>query len=102
MGVLMAPWLKKEDAVPVTPLREFYIREFNRGNVTPQLIAERLGMYDRGRPDETKVLRMLGLRPVQERSHGGSRVPRYKQLLSYQNAARLAEAMGMDYHEAGV
>jgi hypothetical protein len=98
----MTPHLSPEDAVDVTPLREHFIRMFNRGELNATLVAERLGWYDRGRPDETKVLRALGLRPVQDASRGGRRVSRYRTRLEYGKAALLAEAMHMDFHEAGV
>lgn len=89
------------NAVPVAPLREHFIRAYNRDELTARDVAERMGWvrtHD-GVPDSTRVMRALGL--AQKTSRGGS-PRRYTTVLEYETALRLAKALGMDPHEAGV
>lgn len=50
--------------VPVRPLRDAFLRDCARGELTAREVARRLGWYwplDSGRPDSARVLRRLGL-----------------------------------------
>jgi hypothetical protein len=89
------------NAVPVGPLRDHFIKAYNRGEIAPHDVARQMGWIHAhsGRPDTSRALRALGLR---EKTARGGSPKRYITVLEYETAVRLAEAIGMDPHEAGV
>lgn len=88
--------------VPVAPLQERFIQLRDRGEITANELALRLGWIrsDTGSPDSTRVRRALGLKECLAR--GGDKHRRAQTNVRYETAVLLAEALHMDPHEAGV
>lgn len=83
--------------VPNAPFQaRFY--ELQAQGERPADIARRLGWYDHGRPDGPRVKRVLGLRP----NGRGTKGPAIRTHITYRNALRLADAMGLDPWEIGL
>lgn len=70
------------------------------GKTSAQEVAERVGLIDgRGVGDSSYLKRLLGITPLSANRHGR----RYVQLfVTYRQAVRLCDALGMSYIEAGV
>lgn len=95
--------------VSVEPFREAFLRleatpKYGRSGETgfsckdaANTVAERLGWYDRGRPDGPRVRRVLGLRSYQigGSSRGAQRMVTRKQITE-ETALRLCDALGLD------
>jgi hypothetical protein len=85
----------KPGRIPVGPFRE----AFESSEMTLADVARRLDWYDsRGDADGSRLSRVLGLRPQQN----NSRTPRKREWLSYDNAERLCDALGLDYWQVGL
>jgi hypothetical protein len=84
--------------VPVDPFQE----AFRRSGLSANELAERLGFRrytpGTGKGDGIRVLRILGLRA--HHHHRGQVT--CNRTVPYETAVRLADAMGVDYHEVGV
>lgn len=96
--------LAQVEAVPNAPLRERFLTLYEAGALTLSSLCERAGIMrvqrdrDRRTPDTSYALRALGLIP-QGGGRGGARLRTH---VPYELAVRLADALGMDPHEAGV
>jgi len=78
--------------VPVEPLR----RAFEESGLTAYELAIRLGWVQ---PDTSRVRRALGLR---NDHNGRGTVPRLRQTTSYERAAEIAHALGIDPVDVGL
>lgn len=96
----MSSRIKPRDRVLNAPLRERFERLHEQQGLTTTQVAVMAGWtYKDGRGDGTYVARLLGLRGWEA---GGGRYSAPSEHMSYRAAVRLAEALGMDPHEAGV
>ena len=88
------------------PFRAHFIEQRDAGRLTAAMVARRLDWYRwkirqggrSWRPDASRVTRVLGLRPAI--SHGKMRPP--QQTFTYDVAVAMADALELDYTEAGV
>jgi hypothetical protein len=90
---------RAENLYPVDPLREAFLAS----GLTFSHIARQCGWvrYQRGLEigDATRVARLLGLRDYKP---GPGYPRRVRERISYENATRLAEAIGVDPYEVGL
>lgn len=86
--------------VPNAPFRERFEQLKARGYSVAD-VALWLGWYrsDTKMPDNSRVMRTLGLAPWPSGSKGGWY---YADTVSYERAVELCDALGLDPHECGV
>lgn len=89
--------------IDLTPLREAFLA---RGERSVD-VARRLGWEDvRGRADGQRVLRSLGVNPcyysIPRGRNKGEKRRGYRRTTSYENAVRMARAIGVDPVEVGL
>lgn len=81
--------------VPNEPLRERYARLAAQQEDIAEVVALRCGwLRGQRHPDTQRVRRTLGL--------DADSAQRVRKTVSYENAVRLADALGLDPFEAGV
>jgi hypothetical protein len=100
--------LRAVEVVPNMALRDEYLRQVERGETNAGTIAARIGEF-RARGEEqigdaSRVERVLGLEPVKGsmRPDGVRNPSSLRLLVPADMAARLADALGMTYQDAGV
>lgn len=85
-----------QTTVDVEPLR----RAFLEKNIKPVDLAREFGVYkSNGQPDGNYFSRLLGLKPYWP---APDRSPRLRERISYENAHKLAIAIGVDPVDLGI
>ena len=97
--------IERMELVSNEPFRDFYLRVAQHRD-TPTEIAARAGFYHGGRRadgskvgDASYLLRLLGLKESPSKTGYPSYV---REWIPYETGVKLADALGLDYHEAGV
>lgn len=87
-----------ETKVANEPLRRAYLELAADEKVDASKVARRLGWMDRGRPDQGRVRRALGL--AEHQSKGGHKSLR--KMISFDIAGAMCRAMGLDPIDVGI
>jgi hypothetical protein len=85
----------EQNLVPLAPLRD----AFHASGLTISEFARRMG-YMRMVPNIDIARRALGLRPDTDSRTGDRKCPR--RFCSWRQAKRIADALGVDYHDVGL
>lgn len=92
--------MRRRGEVPIAPFRDRFVALVNRGELSAQEVARRLGWsYNGTGLDTGRVQRAFGLKPYT--THGTNH-PRYQVTVTYEMAVQLAEVLEMDPMDAGI
>jgi hypothetical protein len=89
------PLTHRSDNVPLEPFQ----RAFAESGMTVSELARRLDFVHTV-PNIDRTRRLLGLRPDTDSRVGKRKRPRSR--ITYRNAVKLADALGLDYTDVGV
>jgi hypothetical protein len=101
--------LEALEVVPNAPFRERFLKLQEQGDISTRDICQVMGWMrrrnaqseSRDHPDGKWLQRKLGIIPDLPKP-GALTTPDPRDTIPYEEAVKLADIMGMDYHEAGV
>jgi hypothetical protein len=86
--------------IPNARLRRALTEATATGGLTVTQIAQRMGLVTDGKPDTSRVKRMVGLMPLQ--SAGAGKPGKISNTIRYRDAVALCRALGRDPHELDI